>query len=131
MWTIDMESFTNKFVEKAETCIRKIGLEVFSRVILRTPVKTGRARGNWQATLGTPAAGALETTDENGTVAIANASGMVSRWKAGEGAMLLTNNLPYIQRLENGWSKQHPNGMVGITVAEFDGLAVKFAGEGA
>ena len=41
--------------------------------------------------------------------------------------MFLTNNLPYIETLERGrignkGSEQAPNGMVGITVAEFGGI---------
>jgi hypothetical protein len=30
----------------------------------------------------------------------------------------LSNNLPYANRLENGWSKQAPAGMVNLTFAE-------------
>ncbi|NBT33816.1 MAG: hypothetical protein EBT13_18445 [Rhodobacteraceae bacterium] len=40
----------------------------------------------------------------------------------------IQNNLPYANRLENGWSGQAPQGMVALTVAEvsaaFDGRQV-------
>lgn len=35
----------------------------------------------------------------------------------------IANGLPYILRLENGWSKQAPAGMVAITLAELPSLA--------
>jgi hypothetical protein len=35
----------------------------------------------------------------------------------------IQNNLPYAERLENGWSKQAPHGMVKITLYE---LAEKY-----
>ena len=34
----------------------------------------------------------------------------------------LTNNVPYIQKLEYGYSTKSPNGMVRINVARFEGL---------
>lgn len=34
----------------------------------------------------------------------------------------LTNNLPYAERLEYGWSNQAPQGMVRVNVARFNTL---------
>jgi hypothetical protein len=39
-------------------------------------------------------------------------------FKAGD-TIYLTNNLPYIRRLEEGYSQQAPAGMVALTVQEF------------
>ena len=39
----------------------------------------------------------------------------------------LSNNLPYIKKLEDGSSTQAPNGMVKITVAELGGIAQEAA----
>ena len=51
--------------------------------------------------------------------------------KASEGdAIYLVNNLPYAQRLENGWStKQAPNGMVALSIQKFDGRVINVTGE--
>jgi len=35
----------------------------------------------------------------------------------------LANNLPYAQRLEDGWSQQAPEGMVKLTVQRFQQIA--------
>jgi hypothetical protein len=43
----------------------------------------------------------------------------IGSWRWGE-IIYLTNSLPYARRLEYGWSKQAPAGMVRITVANFE-----------
>ena len=35
------------------------------------------------------------------------------------------NNLPYIERLENGWSNQAPTGMIALSFKEFDDILMK------
>lgn len=112
---------------KAAVAAQKIAGEVFRRVILRTPVDTGRARGNWQVTIGAPSDLTLDGTD-GGRSAVLRAIETVRGWRLGSAAIYLTNNLPYIERLENGWSKQAPTGMVALTVAEFGGIAADAAG---
>jgi hypothetical protein len=44
---------------------------------------------------------------------------MANRLEAGS-IFYLTNNLPYGERLEYGYSKQAPSGMVRITLAEYE-----------
>lgn len=109
---------------------RAIALELFSSVIRDTPADTGRARGNWQATIGTPATGILSGGDEsksespapNGdgpqtAEAIKTAKVAIDQFEMGK-VIYLTNNLPYIYRLEFlKWSKQAPAGMVRKNVA--------------
>jgi len=122
-FSLDVSKWCGKSLDRIDIVSRKIALEMFRRVILRTPVDTGRARGNWQSTVGAPAFGTLEETDKSGRAAIARATTACLAWKTVSGAsILLTNNLPYIERLEHGHSKQAPAGMVAVTVAEFGGV---------
>jgi hypothetical protein len=95
----------------------KIGLQALRGVVNKTPVDTGRARGNWQTTLGDPATGTLDTTDPGGNQTIARGSNTVTTSDPFS-VIWLSNNLPYIERLENGYSQQAPNGMVSTTVTE-------------
>ena len=46
-----------------------------------------------------------------------------------EDDIYLSNGLPYAKRLENGWSRQAPTGMVRINVARFSS-AIKQAVQG-
>jgi len=122
-FTLDMDRFKVKTVEQMDLVARKLALEAYRRVILKTPVKTGRARGNWQCTISTPAAGTVDDVDPSGAKAMSAIQARVAAWKAVSGvSIILINNLPYISRLEHGSSTQAPNGMVGITVAELGGI---------
>jgi hypothetical protein len=98
-----------KVIADTDETRRAISLELLSSVVLDTPLDTGRAKGNWQAgdsvisgevnRLGD--SGALE--DINKTVSASN----------GDDTIFMTNNLPYIKRLEDGHSQnQAPQGMV-------------------
>lgn len=83
--------------------VRSIQMALFSGIILATPVDSGRARGNWQVSIGTPKTDAITRLDPSGAAAIAE----VETGMGGAGGITwLTNNLPYIEVLEYG---QYPN----------------------
>ncbi|PXV41872.1 hypothetical protein DLN07_24690, partial [Salmonella enterica subsp. enterica serovar Newport str. CFSAN000837] len=80
-----------------------------------------RFRGNWQTTGATPATGLVAGVDPTGNKAVNNAStyiGSTPNWYE----FTLTNNLPYAERLEYGWSKQAPVGTVRVNIARFNTL---------
>lgn len=118
-----LAAFEAKSLYRIKLARRKTVLSVASRIILRTPVKTGRARGNWQTTIGSPADGVIDGLDPNGVIAQAQARDATAKIGHDDAPVFITNNLPYIQRLEDGASEQAPNGMVSLTIAEFDGVA--------
>ena len=125
----EIGDFEKKALGRIRNFRRALAMKVFSRVILRTPVDTGRARGNWQCTMGSPADGVLDAEDKTGAEAIARARDVSVGIGTDDRSIFLTNNLPYIEALENGHSGQAPQGMVAITVAEFEGLAEQVAGQ--
>src|SRR5690348_12134846 len=108
-FALDVSRWAAKARGRADLVVRKVSLDVFSRVIKRTPVDTGRARGNWQASIGAQAVGEVATTDKSGASTVAAAQAVTSQAKAGD-VVWLINNVPYIRRLETGWSKQAPAG---------------------
>jgi len=127
-FTTDLETFQRNAIDKCDQVTRMVALEVFRRIIMRTPVDTGRARGNWICTIAVPAEmtegiAAVNDTDPSGRATIQAMSDEVLGWNPREIAVYLTNNLPYIERLEDGYSQQAPAGMVSVTIAEFDGIA--------
>lgn len=106
----DIRSFVSKAVQAHGKITRAATLELFSGVIKDTPVDTGRARGNWQTSVGSPATGELDREDKSGAQVIAEVH---QKTPPGAGQVtLLTNNLPYIEALERGSSTQAPEGMV-------------------
>ncbi len=108
----DLRKFGVKSLDRVDRIRRASVLELFSLVIYATPVDTGRLRGNWQTTINTPASGTKDTTDANAAVAeaVANLGSLVD-------VVWFVNNLPYAERIEYGYSKQAPEGMVRRHVA--------------
>lgn len=94
----------NATVDQAQ---RAITLEVFNSVIDNTRVKTGRARGNWQTTIDTPAQSSVIDADPTG----ANTREKAAAEFKPKSLMIITNNLAYIGKLEE------LDGMVGKTIA--------------
>lgn len=112
----DLEAYLERQKRRMRGIVSNTLGETCERVILRTPVLTGRLRGNWQATLGSPSNKSLLTTDPNGGVTVQAARAQAAR---APGAMFyFVNNLAYAGRIEGGYSKKAPAGMLRITLAE-------------
>jgi hypothetical protein len=86
----------------------------------------GRFRGNWQVSFQIPETGTLERIDPKGAASKSEGSALIQTFTIGTGKIFMINNLLYGPRLEyEGWSKQAPAGMVGITVTEFQAFVDK------
>lgn len=95
--------------------IRKIAFDILNGVVLKTPVDTGRARGNWQVGI---SKGSEEEVDSRTIAAtIADGSSKIATVELGQ-AIWIFNNVPYIVFLERGSSSQAPQGMVSVTLEE-------------
>jgi len=119
--------------DRMDEVVRGTLLDLSKRIVLRTPVGNpslwqgppppgytgGQARGNWQASIGSPTNGMTDTIDKSGTATIAGIAG--DTHLAPGNVWYLVNNLPYISKLEfDGWSTQSPEGMVRISLRELD-----------
>lgn len=114
---MSMSDIVSRTNSRVDTQIRKATIELFSSVVKGTPVDTGRARGNWQCTIGNAATDQVEHTDKSGAGAI---SDIVATVPVKSGVVVwLANNVPYIQKLEYGSSQQAPAGMVRINIQRF------------
>lgn len=115
--------------------VRKAALAADSAVVLATPVDTGRARSNWIVSLGSPVGLTIpaykagkdgNSGGANAQAAIDQGAAEIGRYVNGE--IHITNNLPYIERLNEGWSAQAPAGFVQkaiqAAVAALDGVRV-------
>jgi len=121
-FSAQVRRWSDKTQKKMDQAVRKITLDVFSNVILLSPVDTGRFRGNWQPAVGRAQGGIIEAVDPSGAVVTAKVQSATQNVKAGD-VIYMVNNLPYADRLENGWSNQAPNGMVALTVQRFQPIA--------
>jgi hypothetical protein len=113
----DLEKWAKKTGQKTDRAIVSACYQISEAIVMGTPVDTGRARGNWIPTVNNPSSAQLTVDDKTGTMALSKI-GAVTMTAPGK-VFYLVNNLPYIQRLEYGWSKQAPVGMVRINVQNF------------
>lgn len=120
-FTLDIQAFVAKAKKNPETVMRSVSLKLFSAIIKASPVDTGRFRGNWQTTGVTPATGLIAGVDPTGNKAVNSAATFITN-APGWDTFTLTNNLPYAERLEYGWSKQAPVGMVRVNIVRFQQL---------
>lgn len=108
-----IDTITVKIEETTVLAQRKIILAVDQAVVLATPVDEGRARSNWITSLGKPSEQIInkESFDKSGGSAIQQCSEISQKIKFGDD-VFISNNLPYIGRLNDGYSKQAPAGYV-------------------
>lgn len=104
--------------DKAEMVVRRTALELQTSMVTMSPVDTGRFRGNWQCGVGTLNADTSAPEDKSGSGAIGRTATALPAWRPGQ-TIWLTNSLPYAARIEHGWSKQAPSGMVKLTVQNY------------
>ena len=90
---------------------RKVALAIHSGVTLETPVDTGRARANWQASVNSPISTEIESTSVSGSLSTA-ASVISGETQNPFPVFFVVNNLPYIGKLNDGSSKQAPKKFV-------------------
>jgi hypothetical protein len=106
--------------------VRKAAMAATNEVVLRTPVKTGRARINWKVSSRRPRTSVKEGPDTQSVKtnreiasaeALINASNVIKNWKVGKGNILIANAVSYIGDLDKGTSAQARAGMTDFAVA--------------
>ncbi len=112
---------------------------IYKGIVMRTPVLTGRARGNWDATIGAPSEefgervfGGSVTGEPVTAAEKSEIDGITSQLEAlplGSQVSYITNNLNYIIPLEKGSSpKATAKAMVERTIiSTLDGLQINIA----
>lgn len=114
-----IKAFTAKVEVAANNSARNIIGDIADELIFRTPVDTGRARANWQ--LGVNAINKkvnLNTFDPEGDATSNKLYSLIPKNVLGL-SIYIANSVPYIYDLENGRSKQAPNGMIKLTQIRF------------
>ncbi len=117
----EVAAFKAKTLEEVVTLHRLLSLEMLRRLVLRTPVDTGRARGEWQLTIGAASDAELGRLDPGGGAELSLAVAKLAVLPPFS-QVWISNNLDYIEVLEAGSSQQAPEGFFSITVAELGGL---------
>ena len=109
----------NGFVEKL---MISLSLQVLANLTASparggTPVDTGWARANWVPSITTPAKGTVGSRDAVSRSGQSTGKASLISYRLTSGPIHITNNVPYIGRLNDGSSKQAPRAFVQAGIA--------------
>lgn len=121
---LDLARFAKEMDISLSIVLRRTALGIFERITEKTPVDKGFARWSWQIGINSPpdakaidldgeAPGEEGAKQENHIEAR-----QLSRHFDPYRAIWVTSYLPYILRLEDGWSRKAPQGMVKVSIEE-------------
>jgi hypothetical protein len=108
----DITRTVQAVARSAERVIKRLGFEIQGELIRKTPVDTGWARANWVVSIGTPHTGVVgsrEAVSQAGQIA---GQGRLLVYRLNQGQIWISNNVPYIGKLNEGHSKQAPAGYI-------------------
>ena len=144
-FTAQIETARKKYEKRMVLIHKKVSADLFRKVIVMTPVDTGRAKGNWMLGINAIPQEVSEDVDksETGEKTVAKVITGLESLRTGDTAVL-ANSLPYIVKLEyggfpnpplkgsydkktksyiiksaGGYSKQAPTGMVRTAIEEY------------
>lgn len=117
--------------ERIRLIVQEGYTETASKVITRSPVDKSVFRNQWYASLNQPSTklttiASTKDFGEKGGIRFTEFLALSTEFDIGD-KLFLTNNSPQSRRLEFGWSKQAPAGMVRISAAEWPLLIDKIA----
>lgn len=142
-FALSLASFAKKAPEQARQVVRKVSLDLLTATVLRTPVGNpdlwkskppagyvgGRLRANWTVSLVNPDTTTSDAIDKTGQGTISRGGAVIGQ-ADGTKDICITNSLPYAIPIEYGHSGvQAPQGMVRVTVAEFNQYVERAAAE--
>lgn len=115
---LDLDKFSKKVDIDFATLYKKVAFDLLTGVVMKTPVLTGRARNSWNIALDS----INEDVAPDGQQPLDDPSAKVASINFNKpfGTIFISNNLPYIGELENGSSKQAPQGMLQVTINEIE-----------
>lgn len=138
---LQLQEFARKTGAKADLAVGRIVVRVSAELDRRSPVGDssywknpppkgytgGRFRGNWQLGVGVVPGGETGAIDKTGAETQGRIIATVPEQASGR-VYYLVNNVPYSQRIEEGWSRQAPQGLVALTSIQFQRIVDEAVG---
>ena len=133
-FNLELDRFIGKLVpQEALDIQQKVALDALRLVVKKSPVKTGRFRGNWHLST-TPSEATFGTLDPqprgsepSGAVEAQSLALIASAQPYG--IIYLQNALPYAEAIERGHSGQTPLGVLAVSFAELQARVAAQAAE--
>lgn len=136
-FNLQLDKFINKMEIDAELALKKIALDLYRKIVEKTPVATGLARSSWVVGINGRAserlsAAPFQLTKGQSRITEAQAQGITnSSTRRAESAInkgvrslkdfvVISNYQPYVALLEDGTtrSRQGPAGFVALSIQE-------------
>ena len=122
-WSTPPSFFAGVVQEQVTQRVRVIAMAMLNEIVLRSPVDTGRFRGNNIVSVGAPVYTNTANVDPTGAETINRGLSAMSGLEPFT-QVFIQNNLPYAVPLEDGHSKQAP---AGIYAVSFNGVAQAYS----
>lgn len=122
-WSTPPSMFTGVVEEQLSRRVRVIAMAMLNEIVLRSPVDTGRFRGNNIVSVGGPVYTTTENLDKSGGETIQRGLSAMSGLEPYT-QVFIQNNLPYAGPLEDGHSKKAP---AGIYAVSFNGVSQAYS----
>lgn len=132
-WSIPLELLAEKAKKDIATVVRLFTIEVFSRIVQRSPVDTGRFRANWNISYNVIDDSTSANADASSGAKLGAVHQAVLSFPVG-GIVYLCNSLPYAIPLEYGLYPNPPKmgskkrGEDGIAIHVIDGYSMQAPG---
>lgn len=125
VYTINnLHQWAEKVQMNIEKAVRVAAIDLAGKIIKATPVDTGTAKGNWNIAINNPDLSTDKPPDKNRSLR----PGDVPKVRLDQ-KIIISNNLPYIGKLEHGSSKQAPAGMVAVSISGWQETVAQVAEE--
>ncbi|MCO7526393.1 HK97 gp10 family phage protein [Pseudomonas asiatica] len=113
-WSTPPSMFTGVVEEQLSQRVRVIAMAMLNEIVLRSPVDTGRFRGNNIVSVGSPVYTSTDNVDKSGGETIQRGLSAMSGLEPYT-QVFIQNNLIYSVELERGHSQQAPAGIYAVS----------------
>jgi len=122
-WSTPPSAFAGVVKEQLAQRVRVIALAMLNEIVLRSPVDTGRFRGNNIVSVGAPVYTSSASVDPTGLETIQQGASVTTGLEPYT-LVFIQNNLPYATALEDGHSQQAPGGIYAVS---FNGVSQAYS----
>lgn len=123
-FTLDLSDVVDELTVDIDVAIRRLSLDILVRLTQKTPVDTGRAKSNWIISINSPVSTTSKfrsktSLGQPATAAVGRGNATLKTFDLKtDTSVYIQNNLPYIQKLNEGSSTQAPSGFVQMAMRE-------------
>lgn len=126
-FNLDLASVAEELEVDFNLIVRRFTFGVYSRIMRKSPVDQGRFRGNWIISIGAPIDSVTDSRNKAGSFDVNGNPAKIDGFNiAVDQSLVIQNNLPYAEKLDQGYSTQAPKDFTDIAIREeaqaFDNL---------